>query len=357
MTPPKISILTPSFNHERFVGAFIRSVLCQTFEDFELIIVDDCSSDGNVKKIREFRDGRIKLIEHPFNRGINASLNTAFEHSSGELLIFIASDDMLLPNALESIYRTFMCQSYIALYNRLIQVDVNGSSKGEIMVEKSRSREQMLHRIFTEGNCLVSPGLTLGRKTFEEILYPLNNAMSNHQDTQMNIKLLLAGEIHIMQEPLILYRFDERMNNISHGNLTTREREKLEIDSLMDTFLQIEDVALLQKIFSHEIKQTKIQPFQESIEYFLGRMAILSMDRARQEWGYRKIMHSYSTSQKARDLKAIYGFEFKDYLKIASLLSDDKYYKKYRKYKKAFNVSLSLFLVVLVVFVALVLKG
>lgn len=357
MTSPKISILTPSFNHERFIGAFIESVLNQTFTDFELIIVDDCSSDENVKKILEFKDERIKLVQHPFNQGINASLNTAFEHSSGELVVFLAGDDMFLPNALERIYESFMRQNCVALYNKLIQVDVYGNKTGNISASLELSREQMLHTIFMRSNVLVSPGLTLKRKTFEEILYPLDNAICNLQDVQMHIEILYAGEIYRMQEPLVLYRYDERASNISANNATTKTREKLEIDSLMDTFLQIQDVALLQRIFSNEIAQTQIQPTLESIEYFLGRMALLSPDRARQEWGYRKIMSAYSTKEKAQNLKALYGFEFKDYLKIASLLSDDKYYKKYKKYKKALNISLSFLVIFLVLIVVLILRG
>lgn len=357
MTSPKISILAPSFNHERFIGAFIESVLKQTFTDFELIIIDDCSSDENVKKILEFKDERIKLVQHPFNQGINAGLNTAFEHSSGELLVLLAGDDMLLPNALERIYESFMQQNCVALYNMVIRVDVNNKKSENASSVKRQNKEQMLHTIFMKNNCLMSLGLTLKRKTFEETLYPLDNVMCNHQDTQVNIKLLLAGEIYRMQEPLILYRFDERANNISWNNAITMEREKLEIDSLMDTFLQIQDVALLQRIFSNEIEQTQIQPTLESIEYFLGRMALLSPDRARQEWGYRKIMSAYSTKEKAQNLKALYGFEFKDYLKIASLLSDDKYYKKYKKYKKALNISLSFLVIFLVLIVVLILRG
>lgn len=357
MTSPKISILAPSFNHERFVGAFIQSVLDQTFADFELIIVDDCSSDDNVKKILEFKDERIKLVRHSFNQGINASLNTAFEHSSGELVIFMASDDMFLPNALECIYETFMQKDCVALYNSLIQVDINGNTKGKIIIQTPTSREQILHKIFMEANCLPSPGLTLKRKTFEEILYPLDNAMCNKQDIQMHIKILLNGEIYIMQEALIFYRFDERTSNISWVNSITKKRANLEKYFVMDTFLQIKDIALLQKIFSYEIEQTKIQPFQESIEYFLGRMAMLSLDRVRQKWGYHKIMSAYNTEEKAQNLKSLYGFEFKDYLKIVTLLHDDKYYKKYKKYKKALNMSLSFLAILLVLIVVLILRA
>ena len=63
----KISILCPSFNHQRFIAEHIKSVLNQSFKDFELIIVDDCSTDDNVAQIDKFSDPRIKLIRHEFN--------------------------------------------------------------------------------------------------------------------------------------------------------------------------------------------------------------------------------------------------------------------------------------------------
>ncbi|EHF7964559.1 glycosyltransferase, partial [Campylobacter coli] len=53
---PKISILTPCFNHEKYISAYLQSVLNQTFNDFELIIVDDCSSDQSIKEIEKFHD-------------------------------------------------------------------------------------------------------------------------------------------------------------------------------------------------------------------------------------------------------------------------------------------------------------
>ncbi|EAJ4481083.1 glycosyltransferase, partial [Campylobacter coli] len=56
---PKISILTPCFNHEKYISAYLQSVLNQTFNDFELIIVDDCSSDQSIKEIEKFHDPRI----------------------------------------------------------------------------------------------------------------------------------------------------------------------------------------------------------------------------------------------------------------------------------------------------------
>jgi glycosyltransferase involved in cell wall biosynthesis len=71
---PKISFSCPSYNHSNFVGFFRESVLKQACQDVELIIVDICSSDNNVRKIKKFTDKKIKLIEQQYNRVIDASL-------------------------------------------------------------------------------------------------------------------------------------------------------------------------------------------------------------------------------------------------------------------------------------------
>ena len=343
---PKISILTPSFNHEKFVGLFIESVLKQTLEDFELIIVDDCSSDNNVNEILKFKDPRIKLIQHPYNQGINAGLNTAFENASGEYLVFCASDDMLTPNALEVIYKAFSENSSVkAVYPSLAKVDKDGKRYGKNSIKKNiRIREEYLYHFFMCGTCLTSPGMAMKTTDFKEILYPLDNAMCNQQDTQMHIKILLNGEIKILDDILVMYRFDPRTNNVSAGTDVAIKRGKMEIERLMDTFLAMKDIDLLQKIFAKEIAKLGISPQEDMIEYFLGRMALLSPIETRQMWGYHKVMESYSTKESAKRLKDIYDFDFKAYLGML-YHTEDKIAKKYRKYKKLFNIFLGVNLV------------
>ncbi|WP_104746940.1 glycosyltransferase family 2 protein [Helicobacter bilis] len=343
---PKISILTPSFNHEKFVGFFIESVLKQTLEDFELIIVDDCSSDNNVNEILRFKDSRIKLIQHPYNQGINAGINTAFENANGKYLVFCASDDMLTPNALEVIYKAFSENPSVkAIYPSLIKIDENGVKDKERFGEsENKTRAEHLYDLFMQGNYLTSPGMAMKTTDFKEILYPLDIAMCNQQDTQMHIKILLNGEIKILDDILVMYRFDPKTSNVSTRTDKTIKRENMEIERLMDTFLAMKDIDLLQKIFAKEIAKLGISPREDMIEYFLGRMALLSPIETRQMWGYHKVMESYSTKESAKRLKDIYGFDFKAYLGML-YHTEDKIAKKYRKYKKLFNIFLGVNLV------------
>lgn len=338
---PKVSVLTPSYNHKKFVGFFIESVLEQSFEDFELVIVDDCSSDNNVNEIIKFKDSRIKLIQHPYNQGINATLNTAFENANGKYLVFCASDDMLMPNALEVLCKALdENPSLKAIYPSLVKIDENGMKDNKKFGDyKNKTRIEYIYEFFMRGNRLTSPGMTMKTTDFKEILYPLDIAMCNQQDTQMHIKILLNGEIKILDDILVMYRFDPKTSNVSARTDITIRRENMEIERLMDTFLAMKDIDLLQKIFAKEIAKLGISPQEDMIGYFLGRMALLSPVEAIQVWGYHKVMESYSTKENAKRLKDMYDFDFKTYLDLAHYTTD-KTLAKYRKYKKLFKILL-----------------
>lgn len=96
-----ISVIMPIYNVEHFVGEAIQSVLNQTFKDFELLIIDDCSPDSSIDICRSFKDSRIRLISHDKNRGLAGARNTGIRHATGELLAFIDSDDRWHPNKLQ----------------------------------------------------------------------------------------------------------------------------------------------------------------------------------------------------------------------------------------------------------------
>ncbi len=98
---PKISVIMPVYNVERFVADAVQSVLNQTFEDFELLIIDDLSPDDSIKICKEFNDPRIRIIQHEANRGLAGARNTGIRHAQGELLAFLDSDDCWHADKLE----------------------------------------------------------------------------------------------------------------------------------------------------------------------------------------------------------------------------------------------------------------
>lgn len=101
-----ISIITPMYNGARFVAQTIESVLAQTYTDWEMIIVDDCSPDGGagiaeVKKYAD-KDKRIRLIASPVNKGSSGARNIALKAAQGRFITFLDSDDILEPNYIKS---------------------------------------------------------------------------------------------------------------------------------------------------------------------------------------------------------------------------------------------------------------
>jgi glycosyltransferase involved in cell wall biosynthesis len=94
-----VSVMMPAFNAERFIRQAIESVLEQSYSNWELIVVDDGSTDETAEALKEFVDPRIKVI-HQSNAGESAARNAALEHAGGEFLAFLDADDVYLPNHL-----------------------------------------------------------------------------------------------------------------------------------------------------------------------------------------------------------------------------------------------------------------
>jgi len=100
---PKISVILPSFNGERWLSASIQSVLMQSEVDWELIVVDDCSSDGTYEIARDFcdKDSRVRVIRNSSNKKLPRSLNVGFSQAKGRYLTWTSDDNLFKPDALK----------------------------------------------------------------------------------------------------------------------------------------------------------------------------------------------------------------------------------------------------------------
>lgn len=105
-----ISVIIPSFNHEKFITSTIKSIINQTFRNLELIIIDDNSTDNTQNAVLSLenecrkRFANFKFIKKEQNKGINNSLNTGIDLANGEFVYIIASDDIAKPEAIETFY-------------------------------------------------------------------------------------------------------------------------------------------------------------------------------------------------------------------------------------------------------------
>jgi glycosyltransferase involved in cell wall biosynthesis len=101
MNQPKVSVIIPAYNQAEFLREAIRSVLSQTYTNFEIVIVNDASPDHSTEVVREFTDPRVKYFLHKKNHGLAATRNTGIRNSTGEIIALLDGDDLFHPDKLQ----------------------------------------------------------------------------------------------------------------------------------------------------------------------------------------------------------------------------------------------------------------
>jgi glycosyltransferase involved in cell wall biosynthesis len=133
MVHPAISIVLPTYNGSKYIKSSIESCLTQTFTDFELIIVNDCSTDDTLNIILEYteKDKRIKVVNNEFNKKLPISLNTGFEKAQGKYFTWTSDDNYYAPEALEEMFKILENNSEFDLvYSDYFIIDENDKVTG-----------------------------------------------------------------------------------------------------------------------------------------------------------------------------------------------------------------------------------
>jgi len=99
---PSFSVCIPIYNHGRFISDTIQSVLDQSYQNFEIVIADNASTDDSVAQIEKFKDPRIKLYRNRYNIGFAPNLQRVTSYASKDYLNLLSSDDQMKPNTLET---------------------------------------------------------------------------------------------------------------------------------------------------------------------------------------------------------------------------------------------------------------
>ncbi|WP_090399979.1 glycosyltransferase family 2 protein [Natribacillus halophilus] len=210
---PLISIITPSYNSETYIPHAIRSVQAQTYTNWEMIITDDCSTDGTVATVQPFlKDERIKLIELAENSGPGVARNTSIEQAGGRYLAFLDADDQWLPEKLEKQLR-FMQEGRIAFsFTSYMKIKKDGTDTGTIVsVPEKVDYGQLLKQ-----NVIGCLTVMLDREKLGEVKM---NPMRTRQDFALWLSLCRQGwSAHGFQEALAKYRVVE--HSISSNKIT-----------------------------------------------------------------------------------------------------------------------------------------
>lgn len=128
MENPKISVIMPVYNGEKFLEEGVNSILNQTFKDFEFIIINDCSKDNTPNMLKKLKDKRIRIINNKENRGVSKSLNIGLENAKGKYIACFCVDDIFHPKRLEVEYNYLEKNPHIFLVgSSAVYIDEKGN--------------------------------------------------------------------------------------------------------------------------------------------------------------------------------------------------------------------------------------
>lgn len=127
-----VSILTPTYNHERYVEQCIESVLAQTYSHWEQIVVDDGSSDGTAEIVRQIHDNRVNLVVQPHRGifGLAETYNTALRQARGDLIAILEGDDFWPPDKLATLVPAFVDPGVILAFGQTLETTSDGRPTG-----------------------------------------------------------------------------------------------------------------------------------------------------------------------------------------------------------------------------------
>lgn len=237
----KVSVIIPVYGVERYIAATIESVLKQTYQNFELLLIDDGSLDKSIEICQQYTDTRIKII-HQHNQGVSKARNTGINHAQGDYLAFLDGDDLWLPEKLEKHVRHLETSPNVGVsFSYSAFIDDTGMPLG---IYQTANTENITSTYISCRNP-IGNGSTpvIRREVFEEIAYPetvngvveksyFDSQLSNMEDVEcwLRISIKTNWEIEGIPEALTLYRIHQKghsANLIKHMNAVDQVMTKI----------------------------------------------------------------------------------------------------------------------------------
>ena len=238
---PLVSIIVPVYNAREYIEKCIDSILMQSFDDFELIVVDDGSSDGSgeICDIYAKRDGRIKVI-HKKNEGLVRARKDGFYISAGRYIAFVDADDWIEPDMMNSLYSKMVEENVdIVMCGRFEDTGTTQRKVYHGIREGRYSKQEMLDKVYpnmvANGAFFewgIFPGLwdkLCKRECIEKFLLRVNEGITMGEDAACIYPCLLQAEsIYILRECLYHYR-QSTSSMVKKNEDTMLERERFRV--------------------------------------------------------------------------------------------------------------------------------
>ncbi len=220
MAIPKTAVVIPTYNSSRYLVQAIDSVLAQTWQDLEILVIDDGSTDETERVMRRYQSPVRYIYQQ--NGGVAIARNRGIAESKGKYVAFLDADDTWLPHKLELQIEALQKQpQYRACYSALAVAD---AELNPLSINYSYRQSSTLEDLLLRGNVIATPSSVLCERSLFDVAGGFDPKLSQCADWDMWVRLAVQTEFLYLDEPLVTYR--------QHGANMSRNAPLLEHDSL-----------------------------------------------------------------------------------------------------------------------------
>lgn len=223
MNAPLVTVLMPVHNSARFLREAMDSVLGQSLTDFELMVIDDGSTDGSTEIIRSYADPRVRLITNGRNLGLVASLNKGIGAARGAFIARMDGDDIMRPERLARQVEAMGKDTGIDVLSTVVDlINTDGEVYGMWDTDRGTLDETSIRAMMPRTNCIAHPSVMIRREALGDLLYDARQPGA--EDWDLWLRLLARGHrIAKLGEPLLAYR-------IHHASVTAAGKRQVPLE-------------------------------------------------------------------------------------------------------------------------------
>lgn len=288
---PRLSIVMCNYNHEKYLTESIDAILLQSYKDFELIVVEDGSTDNSLQVLREYskKDSRVKIYVNQFNMGVLRSANKGLSHAKGEYVYFAASDDRICQDFFYKTLSLFSKYPQAGICSGLIYlIDEFGKNAGWVSTPILSNNDLYLNpveackKLETIGSWFAGQTVVYKKKCFEELSLKFDPDLLHRADHFVNYVIAAKFGACFYPEIKASYRLLSTgyAETVFANDKLSRESLSLLIDKMRDKefndFLPSQLVNAVEKRTLHEIEIRAIKELEVMNLALIERLACIA---------------------------------------------------------------------------------